>query len=251
MSANQTSEEIVVQLQQAKNKDINIKIEPTISTTVHFLDVTIMNENGQLRTSIYHRPITEPYILPYTSNHPRYIHRNIPYAALLRAARICSNANDFNSERIQTDMSLLLNNYSPNFIFKQLKRFFHINDAMSVSPQLDEQVYYRLYKTSLHQPTCREKKFNIMMQNPVEAPLVLQPKIWNANVMYPRYLFDSAITIHLPKLFYRWWQTHFAFLGSPVQHGKVRLVTNTNRTFERLFIHRKPSREILTKIEPI
>ena len=111
MTTNQTIEEINVKLEEAKNKDINIKIESTISTSVHFLDVTITNENGQLRTSIYHKSTTEPYILPYTSDHPHHIHRNIPYAALLRAARICSHVNDFNTERIRIDMSLLLNGY--------------------------------------------------------------------------------------------------------------------------------------------
>ena len=55
MTTNQTIEEINVKLEEAKNKDINIKIESTISTSVHFLDVTITNENGQLRTSIYHK----------------------------------------------------------------------------------------------------------------------------------------------------------------------------------------------------
>ncbi len=78
MTTNQTIEEINVKLEEAKKKDINIKIESTISTSVHFLDVTITNANGQLRTSIYHKPTTEPYILPCTSDHPHHIHRNIP-----------------------------------------------------------------------------------------------------------------------------------------------------------------------------
>ena len=62
----------------------NIKINYQIDISVDFLDVTITNENGLLRTSIYHKPAAEPYILPYTSTHPRHIHRNIPYAALLQ-----------------------------------------------------------------------------------------------------------------------------------------------------------------------
>jgi hypothetical protein len=97
MTTNQTAEEINVELEKAKSKDMNIKIESIISSSVHFLDVTIMNENGRLRTSIYHKSTTEPYILPYPSDHPRHIHRNIPYAALLHAARICSHVNDFNA----------------------------------------------------------------------------------------------------------------------------------------------------------
>ena len=110
MTTNQTIEEIQIELGKARNRDINIQVDLTVSTSVNFLDVTITNEDGQLRTSVYHKPTTEPYILPYTSDHPRHVHQNIPYAALLRAARICSHVDDFNSERIRIDMSLLLNN---------------------------------------------------------------------------------------------------------------------------------------------
>ncbi len=108
-----------------------------------------------------------------------------------------------------------------------------------------------LHKTLLHQSIRREKKLNIMMQNPVENPLVLQPKIWNKELMYLRYLFDTSLTSNLPKQFYKWWKTYYAFPGSPSQHIKVILITNTNPTLESFFIHKKPPREILTKIETI
>ncbi|CAF1421199.1 unnamed protein product [Adineta ricciae] len=147
-----------IQLEKANNKDINIKISTSINTSVHFLDVTVINESGHLRTSIYHKPTTEPYVLPYTSDHPRHIYRNIPYAALLRAARICSNVEDFHSECIRIDMSLLLNKYPAAFITEQFQRFFHLNDAISVSSQLNKDAYQRLHKISLHQSTRREKK---------------------------------------------------------------------------------------------
>jgi hypothetical protein len=158
MTTNQTIEEINIELEKAQNKDINIKIASTIGTLVHFLDVTITNENGQLRTSIFHKPTAEPYILPYTSDHPHHIHRNIPYAALLRAARLCSHINDFNTERIRIDISLLLNVYPPYFITKQFNRFFHLNNALPVLNQLNQEVYHRLHQTLLHQPTRREKQ---------------------------------------------------------------------------------------------
>ncbi|CAF4832716.1 unnamed protein product, partial [Rotaria sp. Silwood2] len=251
MTTNQTIEEINVKLEEVENKDINIKIESTISKSVHFLDVTITNENGQLRTSIYHKPTTEPYILPYTSDHPHHIHRNIPYEALLRAARICSNVDDFNSERIRIDMSLLLNKYPPNFILKHFNRFFRLNNAMPVLNQLDENVYHHLHHTLLHQPTRREKKLNIMKQNPIEKPWVLQPKIWNNELMYPRYLFDTNLTTNFPKQFYKWWKTYYAFPASPLQTIKVTMVTNTNRTLESFFIKKKPPRDIFTKIETV
>ena len=79
--------------------------------------------------------------------------------------------------------------------------------------------------------------------------MVLQPKIWNSGVTYPRYVFDSGLTIHLPKQIYTWWKTYYAFPGSPVENVKVRIVSNTNRTLESLLIRKKPPREILTKME--
>ena len=122
---------------------MNIKIDPKIDTRVHLLDVTIANENGELRTSIYHKPTAEPYILPHTSYHPRHTHRNIPYTALLRAARICSHVADFDLEYIRIAILLLLNNYPPHYITKQFIRFFHFNNALSVSETMKEQVYFR------------------------------------------------------------------------------------------------------------
>ncbi|CAF2101009.1 unnamed protein product, partial [Rotaria magnacalcarata] len=169
MATNQTAIEIEQQLKKMMNKDINIKINYEINTSVNFLDLTITNENGQLKTSIYHKPTTEPYILPFTSDHPRHIHRNIPYAALMRAARLCSNVNDFNSEQIRIDMSLLLNNYPPKLIKRQFHRFFTSNDAMSVWNNLDEALYRRLHQRRLQQPTRREKLLKNMLKDPIRS----------------------------------------------------------------------------------
>ncbi len=202
-----------------------------------------------MRTSIYHKPTAEPYILPYTSDHPRHIHRNIPYAALLRAARICSHINDFNSECTRIDVSLLLNSYPPKFITRQFNRFFNLNDAIPVRTELNPKVYSHLHQSLLYKPTRREKQLQTMMQDPIRTPTVLQPKIWNKQLMFPRYLFDSSSMINFSKEFKQWWKKYYAFPRSPVEHVKVRVVANTNRTLESFFIHKKPPREILTKLE--
>ena len=117
-------EDITIQLNTAAQKDVNIKIKSTISPSVDFLDVKISNENGILRTAVYHKPSTDPYYLPYTSDHPHQIHHNIPYSALVRASRLCSNLRDFHFERIRIDLALLLNQYPPNFIQNQFLCFY-------------------------------------------------------------------------------------------------------------------------------
>ncbi|CAF3146940.1 unnamed protein product [Rotaria sp. Silwood2] len=192
MTTNQTVDEITNELTKAANRDVNIKIEYRIHTSIDFLDVTIMNENAQLRTSIYHKPTTEPYILPYTSDHPHHVQRNIPYAALLRTARLCSHVDDFNTERICIDMSLLLNHYPPKFITKHFQRFFQLNNAISVLDKLDENKYRQLHKKLLQQPTRREKNLQTLMEDPVENPEVLRIKIWNRTVMHLPY-FDLGM----------------------------------------------------------
>jgi hypothetical protein len=151
---------------------------------------------------------------------------------------------------IGTDMSLLLNNYPPNFISKQFTRFFHLNDAMPVLTQLNKQVYQRLHETSPYQPTRREKQLKKMMHDPIVSPTVLQPKIWNHKIMYPRYTFDGGQSSDFPKEFYTWWKTYYASPVLPALHDvQIRLVANTNRTLESFFIHKKAPRDVLTKIE--
>ena len=124
MTTNLSFDQIKAKMDTADRKDRNIRIKYQIQSCVEFLDVVIQNDNGKLTTSVFHKPTAEPYILPYTSNHRRHVHRNIPYAALLRAARICSNVHDFTIERIRIDMSLLLNHYPSAFITKHVSRFF-------------------------------------------------------------------------------------------------------------------------------
>lgn len=108
--------EIQAQSEKIKAKDINIEIETTISTSVNYLNINIINENGQLRTKIYHKTTTDPHYLPYQSDHPHKYHRNIPYSALIHGARLCSNIHDFNLERIRIEISLLLGQYPSKLV---------------------------------------------------------------------------------------------------------------------------------------
>ncbi|CAF4370435.1 unnamed protein product, partial [Adineta steineri] len=148
------------------------------------------------------------------------------------------------------DLSLLLNGYPPHFITQQFNRFFYLNNRLSISQQINEQVYSHLHHNLLYQQTLSEKKFQAMMEDPVKTPLVLQPKIWNKAIMYPRYLFDTSLAINFRQEFTNWWKTYYAFSGSPLEQIQVRLIPITGRTLETFFIHKKPPRAMLTKMEP-
>ncbi|CAF1548524.1 unnamed protein product, partial [Adineta ricciae] len=246
---NQSLAEVQLELRKAQTKDINIKITPVIGTSVNFLDVIVINENGHLRTSIYHKPTAQPYFLPYTSDHRRHIDRNIPYTALLRAARLCSNVEDFDIERIRIDMSLLLNHYPPRFISYYFNKFFENNNAVSVLQRLDKNVYRQLHRDLLHKCTRREKQLNMMTKDPIQFPTVLQQKPWDKSIMYLRYKYDSGLTRHFPKQFHEWWDKHFKYAAKDLNNVSIRMIGNSNRTLEQWFIHKKPSKELLTRMD--
>jgi hypothetical protein len=246
MTTNISFDQIKDILNTADQKDRNIRIKYQIQSCVEFLDVVIINDNGQLATSVFHKPTAEPYILPYTSDHPRHVHRNIPYAALLRAARICSNVHDFTIERIRIDMSLLLNDYPPAFITKHITRFFDQYNAQSVLKQLDEQAYYELHQKLLHQPTRREKQLQAVQTDIAQIPDSLtRKKAWNPNILYAPYHFESGPRSAFGPTFRSWWEEYFRRQGSTVAHVKLKFSAKSNRTLEQYFVHKKPPKELL------
>ena len=167
--------------------------------------MAIQNDNEHLTTLVFHKPTVEPYILPYTSDHSRHVHRNIPYAALLRAARICSNVYDFTIERIRIDMSLLLNDYPPAFITKHINRFFDQYNPQSVLKHLDEQHYHDLHQKLLHQPTRREKQLRVVSTDIARIPdSLMRKKVWNPNILYALYQFESGPRTAFMTTFRAW-----------------------------------------------
>ncbi|CAF3224101.1 unnamed protein product, partial [Rotaria sp. Silwood2] len=137
MTSNLSKEEILKLLDETTQTDSNIKITTTISQSLDYLDVTIENNNGNLKTCIYHKSASEPYILPYSSDHPRHVHMNILNNALVRAARMCSTVEDFDMERLSIEMILLVNGYPPKFIQQHMKNFFMKYNAMNVWTELN------------------------------------------------------------------------------------------------------------------
>jgi hypothetical protein len=246
-----TNETVLIQIQldNDKKKDLNIEIDSTMDTSVNYLDVFIINENGQLRTSVYHKPTSEPYYLPYQSDHPHKYHRNIPYSALIRAARLCSHVHDFNFERQRIELSLLLGQYPPKLISDQFLRFFQVHNAMSVFKELAQYDYEDLHQRLLKKPTRKQKKLTEQLKDPVKYPPILEKKPWDRSVMYLRYPFESGPMVNFSRQFHSWWKQHYQYPASPVKQVKIRLIPRTNSTLARSFIHKKPSKEMLTLME--
>ena len=99
------SEQELLQLLEAANKyHPNIKLEYKIGPSLPFLDVFLMNNNGTLLTSVYHKPTAEPYVVPFISDHPRH-------TALTRAIRYSSTFDAYEKERRHFKLTLLYNRY--------------------------------------------------------------------------------------------------------------------------------------------
>ena len=88
-----------------------------------------------------------------------------------------------------------------------------------------------------------------MMQDPIISPTVVQPKIWNHKLIYPHYRLASKQSHDFPREFYKWWKLYYATTPTLLAHNvRIRLGADNNRTLESFFIHKKPSRDILTKM---
>ncbi|CAF3986224.1 unnamed protein product, partial [Adineta steineri] len=121
---NDTKENLEQVLEKLNNHHPNIKLEYKIGQSLPFLDVLLTNNNGTLSTSVYRKPAAEPYVVPFTSDHPQHIFRNIIRTALLRAIRYSSTFEAFNVERRNIRLMLLYNGYPSTYINKEFHAFF-------------------------------------------------------------------------------------------------------------------------------
>ena len=108
-TSNETLDTINQILDQANSFHPNIKLDRQIGRSVSFLDVNIENKNGQLATSVYHKDTFEPNIVPFKSDHPRHIFKDVIDGVLKRAIRYSSTLPTFNEERCSIKLIFLYN----------------------------------------------------------------------------------------------------------------------------------------------
>jgi hypothetical protein len=109
LTSNESFTSLMEMLDEANNRHPNIKLIRQIGHSLSFLDLLVENQNGKLATSVYHKTAAEPYLVPYSSDHPRHIFTNIIGTALLRALRYSSTWSTFNCERRSVQLMLLYN----------------------------------------------------------------------------------------------------------------------------------------------
>ena len=228
-----------IQLNKIEKKDDNIRITRSLGSTVAFLDVFVENKHGQLRTSVFHKPAAEPYILPFSSDHPRHVHRCTIKSRLVRAARLCSHVDEFDKERLNIEFTLLLNGYPPRFISYHFKQFFKKNDVMSPLEQLNEMIYRELHRKLLVQPTNREKQEQNMTFNGN------QQQNSNRREIQVYFTFESGPMLNFKQELNKLWEKHYID-DNPVKHNvDLKIGTRSNRNLNHLFVKKKPPKAML------
>ncbi|CAF1431758.1 unnamed protein product [Rotaria magnacalcarata] len=121
---NDSLESIDQMLDEANNFHPNIKLVRQIGRSVPFRDVFLHNSNGALKTSVYHKEVAEPYVVPFESDHPDHVFRNTVDTAIMRAARCSTTFSQFEDEIRPMKLMFLYNGYSPIHIDWRLTTLF-------------------------------------------------------------------------------------------------------------------------------
>jgi hypothetical protein len=261
MTSNESLDTIKELLDREDKKDVNIGINYNVHQSVEFLDVFIENNQGQLRTSVYRKPAAEPYILPYTSDHPRHIHSNTIYTSLLRAIRLSSDVQTFDKERLNIEISLILNGYSPKFITYHFQQFFHKYNALSIYKQLDNDTYVKLHRTLLAESTNDHGNKHQVEQPPqlVQPQTTEQPRTETNKAKVNRkqrkliihHRFEAGPLTKFNQQFKKIWQKHFCYQDSKVNNVRLIIGTISNPSLERLLVQKKPSSDLLRNMNHI
>lgn len=239
MTTNLTFDEINARLIQANQQDDNIRLTHVISSKVEFLDVLVENDHGQLKTSVYHKLAAEPYILPFSSDHPRHVHRSTINSRLIRAIRLCSHLDEFDKERMNIEFTLLLNGYPPNFINYHFKKFFQKHNILSIIENLDITLYEQLHRTLLLQPTIKERQ-----RQPQPQQQKQQQNI-QAKDFFVHYTFESGPLVNIAKELKHLWNEHYINKNPIKQNIRLRFGTRSNKNLCQLLVKKKPSKAML------
>ncbi|CAF4469899.1 unnamed protein product, partial [Rotaria sp. Silwood2] len=202
-TSNESIEIVRQLLQDANGWHPNIKLESNIGSTVPFLDVLLTNNNGVLHTSVYHKPSTEPYVVPFLSDHPRHTFPNIIQTALVRAIGYSSPFEAFNNERRAVRFMLLFNGYPTRYIDKQFRKIFgNYISPDSILPLIDnEEQFFELRKEYMKQPTARhsqvEARIAQFKQNNEEPQVEELVTTTSATtIKQKKNIFQNALIIH-------------------------------------------------------
>ena len=219
-------EQLEQALSELSEKDPNISITWEGGNTVNYLDVTTMVETPSFRTKVFRKLAAQPYVLPFHSSHPMHMKRNIPYAAALRATRICSHREDLREELEKIRITLLLNKYPPRFVDNQLGRFLQdVTGQQTLDLLLGEN--HTVYREKVLEPTWNEKeKRNIEFGRDILLHFTYAPPL-----------------AHFGSRFHQIWQEMFE--NTPLDDTPVMYANRLSDSLKHLLIKKRPNKETI------
>ena len=117
-------------------KDIypNLTLNIETGNSVTFLDLTIsINKDLTLDTNLYVKPTHTSSLLPYNSNHPSHITKNIPKSLICRIKKICSDHRNFLINTSKTHLDLIKRGFPHNTIQHHI-RYYSSIDRLTLLP---------------------------------------------------------------------------------------------------------------------
>ncbi|CAM4846375.1 unnamed protein product [Rotaria magnacalcarata] len=260
MTWNRSEEELRKFLDDVNTWHPNIKLDYKIGNSLPFLDVQLTNHNGILSTSVYHKSAAEPYVIPFTSDHPRHVFINIIQTCLARAVRYSSTFEAFNYERHYIKLMLLYNDYPSTFIENEFHKYF--SEYISKSPFLplidEEQKYFRMRKEILGQPTPQQSKVamsaaladidNDPPDDDEKQQLNPDPKKSEENISNINQKFFTHLTCE--KRFKTCKRDmhqvyHETFKDTPAMYTKLIFGNRIRRQTHNELIHKRPNKKLL------
>ena len=117
-------------------------IHPTIkftcnysSTSIPFLDVNVLLNNGKLDTDLYTKPTDKHQYLLHSSCHPHHTKRAIPFSMALRLRRICSSNETFTLRTNELKTYLNKRGYNMSFLNNEIRRVYDITRDHALAPK--------------------------------------------------------------------------------------------------------------------
>ena len=103
-----------------------------------FLDTFVYKEGTSLKTRVYHKPTDNKQYLLYTSCHPKSQKDAIPFSLLIRARRICSKMEEFETEARSIVNTLRQRKYPEILLEKAVQRALNLDRENLLKPKEKE-----------------------------------------------------------------------------------------------------------------
>ena len=136
-------------------------------TSIPFLDVKVILENGKLLSDLYIKPTDKFQYLDFRSCHPHHQKANLPYALALRIRRICSNTADFKDHCDKLSARLRSRGYKMGLIKDGIRKASGIPRAEALRPSHQQQQQDRVIFSTTYNPMLPNIKERLNALEPI------------------------------------------------------------------------------------